>query len=793
MARIVICSIPMAERSVTILSSDDSREPLKAKPKPKAAAGSANRTRPLTVEEALACFRGQVRRRGVSFFYLIGLFVIATAMVLLPLLYLALIALVGYGMFHHGSENLWILTAGRSGSVYLMIGRVLLFAAPFLFGTAMIVFMLKPIFARSSDDSEPLTLDRSQEPTLYALIDRLCEELGASKPRRIVVDCSINAGAGFRRGFMSFLGRDMQLLIGLPYPAGLSVSEFVGVLAHEFGHFSQGMAMRLSYVVERVNGWFARVVYERDHWDDELVNLSQNDDGRVAILFYLTRGCIWLSRRVLWVLMFVGRMISCGMSRLMEYDADRRAAEVVGSEGIVQGLLRSCMLDTAWSLTQSDLDRSWKCNQLPENLPVMIAARSQQLFSKIQGDMESVFVESGRAGLFSTHPSLHSRIESVRREVIEGAFSCDAPATALFSNFKMVANAVTLTFYREVVGLPVQSKNLVKSEELIARHDAAIEDTKALLRYFQRCYSARRPMMLGLESLAAPAKPREALEVLRKARAKFEQSCQAYGKLYDSLRETGQHLGRLREALSCFRAGYRGIDKLSFRIKVGRREEIEAAIVQESRALSANAERVDSMNKLLATRMRTSLQLMAVPEVAAKLPNGTALVDEVNRILPVLNRFETIAILWIEMRDENDLLVTLLDKKYSHDSEDELPPTINGAITTHASAVRMKLEDMLSGLELTDYPFEHADGRVSVAKYLMPNSTIGQKPEDVCRAAMATFDRAKTLHNRMLSRIAAAAELVERVAGLKPMAEPVNEKEENSDGDGNIEENGHRG
>ena len=47
-----------------------------------------------------------------------------------------------------------------------------------------------------------------------------------------------------------------MLTIGLPLVAGLSLREFAGIIAHEFGHFTQGFGMRLSYVIRQINGWF---------------------------------------------------------------------------------------------------------------------------------------------------------------------------------------------------------------------------------------------------------------------------------------------------------------------------------------------------------------------------------------------------------------------------------------------------------------------------------------------------------------------------------------------------------
>lgn len=63
---------------------------------------------------------------------------------------------------------------------------------------------------------------------------------------------------------------------------GLTVRQLAGVIAHEFGHFTQGTAMRLTYLVGQVNLWFARVVYQRDAWDLWLDTLD-NDTANPGI------------------------------------------------------------------------------------------------------------------------------------------------------------------------------------------------------------------------------------------------------------------------------------------------------------------------------------------------------------------------------------------------------------------------------------------------------------------------------------------------------------------------------
>jgi hypothetical protein len=72
------------------------------------------------------------------------------------------------------------------------------------------------------------------------------------------------------------------------------------------GHFSQGRAMSLTFIVRSVNAWFARVVYERDAWDDRLRSTAQRSDFRFGIILHMARAMVWVTRRILWLLMNVG-------------------------------------------------------------------------------------------------------------------------------------------------------------------------------------------------------------------------------------------------------------------------------------------------------------------------------------------------------------------------------------------------------------------------------------------------------------------------------------------------------
>lgn len=326
----------------------------------------------------LDCFSGEIKRTPTGPVYLAGLAVVAFGMVLLPLIYLAIIALVVWIVVWHLRNDTSIMRDdfGRRGFV-----RFMLYAGPVLVGGILIFFMIKPFFAKRARGAQPVTLDPAREHVLFVFVRKICGLIGSNPPCRIDVDCQVNASASLRRGLWS---NDLVLTIGLPLAAGLDMRQFAGVLAHEFGHFSQGTGMRLTYIIRRINSWFWRVVYERDDWDLNLEQAVRGTDWRLRIVLYAARGCVWCTRRILQVLMQAGHAISCLMLRQMEYDADSYEAKVAGSEAFETTAVKLRLLNVATRIAYNDVRQNWISKRLPENLPLLIGHKASSLPNEVQ-------------------------------------------------------------------------------------------------------------------------------------------------------------------------------------------------------------------------------------------------------------------------------------------------------------------------------------------------------------------------------------------------------------------------
>ncbi len=413
-----------------------------------------------TATELMAAFGGPIVRTPVSALYRMGLVLVTVMMVLLPLVYLLLIAAAAYGVYAYATHFAFLLTSARLG-LYVYIAKVVAYFAPLFAGAVLVLFMIKPLFAQRARHAQPLAMNPALEPALYAFIARICDLVGAPMPRRIDLNCELNASAGFRHGATSLFGNDMVLTIGLPLVAGLSLREMAGIIAHEFGHFSQGFGMRLSYVVRNINGWFGRVVYERDAWDLWLEEWSMaEDDWRVLVVGVCARMAVGFSRLVLKVLMFIAHGASCFLLRQMEYDADSYEIKIAGSVASEAATRRGAELMEALGRSYKEMRTVWNLSRrLPEDFPAYLALQHSRIPLAFRERIQDTLGLT-RTGLFDTHPSDGDRIRRARQAGEPGVFYLDRPASVLFSRFDIVSKQVTQLHYSEDLGLVFVSENL---------------------------------------------------------------------------------------------------------------------------------------------------------------------------------------------------------------------------------------------------------------------------------------------------------------------------------------------
>jgi Zn-dependent protease with chaperone function len=405
--------------------------------------GHSSNDRAELPRELIAAFRGEIPRVNVPISYRVGILACTIMMVLLPLSFVAI------------------------------VGGLLYFVPTI--GVIIALFMIKPLFARGFAAGRRRSLTRQGEPVLFAFVDRVCQAVGSRPPSRINVNWQLNASAGFDEGWFSFFGDRLVLTIGVPLISVLDVGEFAGVLAHEFGHFTQNSSRRLTYVVRSVNHWFYRVVYERDSWDVGLARLATQLNWRISWILILAWLGIRLSRFVLWFLMMAAHMVSSFMSRQMEFHADAYEARLVGG-GIFESTTRKMTVFSAvYQAVFQDLGRIIGPRSLPDDLTWLMWTKHRQIPPEILDQVSRATLKK-KTRWFDTHPAARDRIQRAHQEGSAAIFADQRPAVDLFSDFKSLSRNTTWDFYRACFGTRLQPSMMQPSEDVVRPVEAPSQE-----------------------------------------------------------------------------------------------------------------------------------------------------------------------------------------------------------------------------------------------------------------------------------------------------------------------------
>ncbi len=516
-------------------------------------------------------------------------------------------------------------------------------------------------------------------------------------------------GSLFRRG-------DLALTIGTPLLAGMTLRQLAGVLAHEMGHFAQGSSMRLTYLIRTVNGWLGRVAYERDSWDASLARAAKTWDFRIAIVLRVAIFAVWLSRRLLGALALFGHAIGTFMLREMERDADRYEVALVGGDVFESTALRIRVLAVARQEAQAVSMGTWREGSLCEDFGELVAGLADRYTANERAAIQKV-EQDGKQGLFDTHPPDGQRIASAKAAGSPGTFRLEGPASALLGDNRDVSRHATVRLYQSEPEIRTRPYQLRPASEFLGLRDARQSEHETSLRYFG-----------GLFDLMNP------LEVLRAGSLAPEVSFADGREELQAARETAV---RLRPAPA---AGAPAAPA-----QTGAAEKTDAAALSPARVATRE-------------RLAAALSLVRRPEVAARLPDTSAVVPEIDRLCAVLELLSAERTTCARLAMAHDEIVDMFGQLSRQPGEQKL------ASQTLHNLARLHIEthQLEQRLTAAAYPFAHAGSPMSVSTFVVRGLPYadGTSGDTLLRNGQL-LRRLQDLHARILGRLATLAEQIE--------------------------------
>jgi hypothetical protein len=555
---------------------------------------------------------------------------------------------------------------------------------------------------------------------------------------------------------------DLVLTIGVPLAAGLSLRSFTGVLAHEFGHFAQGLGMRFSYVIHSVNYWFARVVYQRDSWDEWLDEQTESEEGWVSLIAHIARLFVFLTRGILWLLMVLGHMISCGMARQMEFDADLHEIRTSGSANFETTSRRMTALSVAEAAVYNELRASWRDGKLADNLPILIVVKADEIAPEVQAKIDTG-VDKGKTGWFDTHPSDAARIRRARKVDDPGVFCVGGAATQLFADFAGLSKSITLSHYRDLIGPEVTPKNLISTVDVTRRRDDARRCRDAADRFYFGCVSLRRPILLDGHSANFKLDEATARKKLAGARQGLKRHAKAIRDRHQRFRKSDNRLVELAVLETVIKAGKK-VDAEKCGLSESTTQAVAAARIAAERDRRVVVDELIKIEEVLRTRTETALRMLSADSIAKRVRGIERLQRRTRDLLGSLSAVAGVSGTLGKLRQGMpgmQALAQILSDGGQDEERIRQALRLTESQHTHLTALRSMLVPI-------QYPFAHASGRIALSQYALAHLPERDDFGGVYAAADDALEAMDALYVRLLGEIAQICEAVEAAAGFAP-------------------------
>ena len=415
----------------------------------------------------------QFPKRPVTFGHRLTALAVAMTMLVLPVIYVLFAIGVGWlTWWHVTNDYVWVAVRG-AGQLKLI--ALVMYVGLSVGGVLWVISLIRPLFFRFAKPDQQSGLSRVEEPLMFAFADRLADKVGCPRPDIIRLSLDVNASAYYETSWFGLRRRAFTLTLGLPLIRGMTLAQLAGVMAHEFGHFSQRGSIFLDRLIARVNLWFILAVHRRDAIDSVVQTLTEGGGHYLVYVLGIVLFClVSFGRLLLWCLMQIGLLVSGSLMQRMEFDADSYQVRIIGLSAFGVTMRRLIALGISQEIAVKYAFDSLQCRILPSDLSAFVAEladRSPQVKKKAKKK-----IDKEPKVRRSSHPPMRERIAAAKEMNLPPAFESPVPGTALLKSFDRDSAALTDFLYRMRYGAAIPRDSIHPTLEAV---DAYLELAEA--------------------------------------------------------------------------------------------------------------------------------------------------------------------------------------------------------------------------------------------------------------------------------------------------------------------------
>lgn len=336
---------------------------------------------------------------------------------------------------------------------------------------------------------------RKEAPILFDLLDKMRVRLDGPPIHHVLLNDNYNAAIA-QRPRWGLVGTSVNyLVLGLPFMFGMSTSEMLAVIGHEYGH--------LCGAHNRGSRWIYR---QREIFEQVAKRIEAHEDA--SIWHAVMARCMRAFAPYFYGYTFV-------LARQKEYEADRTGADVTSTQAAASSLIRSQLLgewlcEEFWPTLYRQADTRDRPTIFPYKAMATAFRMSHDEWAT-PARLRSAWQQE--SDVADTHPCLRARVEALGQQAAVPAPLQRNAAAALLGAFgERLADEFDQAWWRE------QSKNWGERHRHVTRSRARLRE---------------------LAGQALTALPPHDLQELARLKSEFESAQAAKPVLEHLLRQPG--------------------------------------------------------------------------------------------------------------------------------------------------------------------------------------------------------------------------------------------------------------
>lgn len=372
---------------------------------------------------------------------------------------------------------LWYLGSGYSlifGGLTLpppagIILWLLTWLLPALVGGGLLVCLLYPFWPRRIP-APHLRLDPKRHMRFHHLINQMTAAMDVTAPEFIEITPDARVRVIPAKGMGSLSSGELRLTLGLAAVAGCSVNQLLGLIAREFGRFSNPQASRAAIFIHSINRWFAGHAAVPTEWDENFRSWAEA---------YPAKPSRWairqLQRLTFSVRRLLGRLVALNAKFTqqtllqLEQNADAYMARVSGTEKFAAIAAKlGALLAAEREAMKLNHHALYLRDQLLRDLPAAITALAAT------GNRQT---ETHQPPLWEAHAPDAERIARVNAPGTASLVAFEQPSRIFFDDFTQLCDSTTLHDYHRQ-GIADAEQLRVDNEKLLGEREALLSEAR---------------------------------------------------------------------------------------------------------------------------------------------------------------------------------------------------------------------------------------------------------------------------------------------------------------------------